>query len=457
MPLEESPLCLPCIETAPGVFADIHLFSAEDGTWVLLLDTTAEEAQRRILQQKVNDLSLLQERQTYLSRQSQRHHAVDSGGATPPLLDAESVDIDLFDTLQMVILERLQDGSFRTLGTVPEWFRQLHPDVAVGGQGSRLARTFFFLENFLTDAESFWQEQRSGKLTSGFWSEIDHGGNEYYLEASAVCWNQRKLLLIAFPEIDYHEKQRIIQIGRENRLRYLRFEKELQKRDILLHCIVHDLSGPLTAMLGYFALLDFESLTLKAKGFVKLGLQQASRQQALIRQILDVFSAEMRMLEAYTLDFAQAPDVMGCVKAVIEALSPAATLKHMHLQWASNLAMGKDWKVVGEQSRLERIIFNLMENALRHGPSDSTVTVDVRADGDGVLITIDDEGRGVPPDSVGTLFEKFSQGGGRVGKAGLGLYFCRITVEHWGGSIGYIPRLEGGSRFWFRLPRPRRG
>jgi hypothetical protein len=48
---------------------------------------------------------------------------------------------------------------------------------------------------------------------------------------------------------------------------------------------------------------------------------------------------------------------------------------------------------------------------------------------------------------------KFSQGKDKSGKAGLGLYFCKITLERWGGSIGYLPRPEGGSRFWFRLPR----
>jgi signal transduction histidine kinase len=354
----------------------------------------------------------------------------------------------------MVVLERLQDGSFRLIGAVPDWFRRFHPNAAVRREGLRPDRTFLFLENFLIDAESFWLEQQPGQLKSGLWSEIDQVGDEYYLEASAVCWNQRKILLIAFPRVEYQEKQRIIQIGRENRLRYHRFDKDIQQRDILLHCIVHDLAGPLTAMLAYFALLDFESLTPKAKGFVKLGTQQAARQQSLIQQLLDVFSAEMGVLEAYTQDPALAPDVAGCVKEVVEALLPAAMLRKMQLRLAPDIEMGKDWKVVGEKSRLERVIFNLVENALRHGPSGSTVTVDVSLQGEAVLITVDDDGSGVPQDRVGTLFEKFSQGRERAGKAGLGLYFCRIMVERWGGSIGYGPRLEGGSRFWFRLPRP---
>jgi hypothetical protein len=115
--------------------------------------------------------------------------------------------------------------------------------------------------------------------------------------------------------------------------------------------------------------------------------------------------------------------------------------------------MAQDWKVVGENSRLERVLFNLVENAFRHSPLGSTVTVDVNQDGKFILFTVDDEGPGVPEDISKNLFQKFAQGREKSGKAGLGLYFCRITVERWGGSIGYSTRPKGGSCFWFRLPR----
>ncbi|QSJ20732.1 ATP-binding protein [Nostoc sp. UHCC 0702] len=71
-----------------------------------------------------------------------------------------------------------------------------------------------------------------------------------------------------------------------------------------------------------------------------------------------------------------------------------------------------------------------------------------------VLLVVDDQGSGVPPKMVNTLFQKFFQGKDKSGRVGLGLYFCRITVERWGGKIGYFPRQTGGSKFWFRLPRP---
>jgi signal transduction histidine kinase len=82
------------------------------------------------------------------------------------------------------------------------------------------------------------------------------------------------------------------------------------------------------------------------------------------------------------------------------------------------------------------------------------VTVNIAADEADVLVTVDDEGPGVSPELVDAIFEKFAQARAQPGKAGLGLYFCRITIQGWGGTIGYSHRATGGARFWFRLPRP---
>jgi len=88
----------------------------------------------------------------------------------------------------------------------------------------------------------------------------------------------------------------------------------------------------------------------------------------------------------------------------------------------------------------------------RHSPPDSTVTINLEDDGEFILLSVDDEGSGVPQDISKTYFKKFSKGRINLAELALGFIFCRITVETWGGSIGYSPR-ELGSRFWFRLPK----
>ena len=269
-----------------------------------------------------------------------------------------------------------------------------------------------------------------------------------------MCLGPHQMLCLAFPKIEFAEQQSIVQKAREERLEHIQLHKEIQKKDILLHCIVHDLGGPLAAISSSLAFLEEEDLTPDGKEFLDISLRQASRQQQLIRQILDVFAAEMGAIESFARDSAHAPDAARCTQEVVKALSPAGTAQGIKLQMASSVDLAADWQVVGEQSRLERVIFNLVENALRHSPSGSLVTVALEQAGADVLVAVDDQGPGVPPDVIGTLFDKFSQGTGQKGKAGLGLYFCRITVEHWGGAIGCTPRQTGGTRFWFRLPRP---
>jgi signal transduction histidine kinase len=247
------------------------------------------------------------------------------------------------------------------------------------------------------------------------------------------------------------------QKGNESSLSYQLLVKEIQKKEILLHCIVHDLGGPLMGIRGGFELLAHENLSERGREFLEIGLRQAAKQEALIRDILWAFSAEIESLEAFTVDPAKAPDVLRAVKDVIEALLPASASNRIMIRLdpdLPDLEAGKDWTVAGERSRLERVISNLIENALRHSPANSTITVGCHDEGDKVLVTIDDQGPGVSPEVAGALFQKFVQGKKRKGKLGLGLYFCRMTIEHWGGEIGYTSREGDDTRFWFRLPRP---
>ena len=221
----------------------------------------------------------------------------------------------------------------------------------------------------------------------------------------------------------------------------------------MIHCIIHDIAGQLSGINCCLALLEFESLTPKGRERLQIGRRQSIKQEMLIREILNAFSAEVESLEAFTIDIDKAPDALICVQEVLEILTPTFTLNKIDLRLASNIDVKADWKVVGDKSRLDRVISNLAENALRHSPTGSIVTVNLQQDKQHVFVTVNDEGSGVAPDMAQNLFQKFSQGKGRSGRVGLGLYFCRITIERWGGEIGYSPRPEGGSRFWFGLPK----
>lgn len=373
-------------------------------------------------------------------------------------MNNESLTIDLFAALNILVLERLEEDLFKVVGRLPDWFFEFCTDETLDAEIVKPGKKFLFVENFLIDAENFWRKTESGSIKSGPWTESDSSDNEHHLEASAISLGARKVLLIEFSKLDFEEKQYIIQKGRENSLRYERMIKEMQKKEILLHCIVHDLRQPLSAIRASFDLVRhflFGQLSERDRGIVELGLKAIAQQDILIQEILSAFSADVLSINAYEVDSEQSPDLAVCAKEAMDALLPAFILEKVRLCFAPGIDLKEEWRVVGERSRLERVFSNLLGNALRHSKPRDAVTVEFKKEGDFVFASVDDQGKGVPPEWVGNLFQKFFQGGKNTGAAGLGLYFCRITIERWGGEIGYEPLPEGGSRFWFRLPIPK--
>lgn len=224
--------------------------------------------------------------------------------------------------------------------------------------------------------------------------------------------------------------------------------RTLEKQDILLHTIVHDLASPLSGIVGCLsAIEDGVQDADQLSRLVGLALRQAHRQESLIQQILDVFKAtNEENPEPVTIP----PDVGVVSRRLVESLEPSFALHRVGLRFEDQRTMPRS-RVVGEETRLERVLANLLDNGLRHAPEGSEVQVQLSGDAHHAQVSVLDSGPGVPPEKEEELFQKLRQGENR-GKLGLGLYFCRITVQRWGGQLGYAARRGGGSRFWFSLP-----
>jgi PAS domain S-box-containing protein len=144
----------------------------------------------------------------------------------------ESEQADLLSALHMVAMERLEDGSFRLLGTTPEWFQPFFQGVYPVQTTYGLGENWPFLENFLIDAERFWGVETAGSLKSGLLIASSPSGDDYALEATAVHWKKRRIMLLELSWLAHTEKQTLIQKGRELSLehrRLLRLEKALRK------------------------------------------------------------------------------------------------------------------------------------------------------------------------------------------------------------------------------------
>ena len=315
-----------------------------------------------------------------------------------------------------------------------------------------LAEKSPFLENFLTEAVNFWSSAQPGSLDSGAWVEKSSSGAEIPLQATALLLENRPILAIYSPGSQYRERVQILQTARSSTLEHEKLLREIQKKEILLHCIIHDLSQPLSVMSVALDCVAGEPISQRTAEFLDLGRRASDQQQAMIREVLQAFSADLRATLDAETSANNSPDLFHVARQVAESQSPPFAAKNVRLKLALP-STPEQCRVMGEESRLQRVFANLLENALRYSPAGSCVTVGAELDDGFCKAYVDDEGPGLPHDiTPEQIFGLFSKGKESTGKAGLGLYFCRITVERWGGTIGCASLPEKGSRFWFRLP-----
>jgi len=109
--------------------------------------------------------------------------------------------------------------------------------------------------------------------------------------------------------------------------------------------------------------------------------------------------------------------------------------------------------VKGDEIEIRRVMQNLLDNAMRVSEQDLQIILDVAPLGNTLVrVSVHDNGPGIAPQEKERLFQRFIQGRGLRGRAGLGLYLCRQLVEAHGGTINVESTLGAGSTFWFTLP-----
>jgi two-component system sensor histidine kinase ChvG len=188
------------------------------------------------------------------------------------------------------------------------------------------------------------------------------------------------------------------------------------------------------------------------------------------RQMLDVVRDDVRRLDRLVTDIAEASRLDAELsRARFEPIDLGALIESMLPLWEGRGGKGVEIAfarprvrtaiVNGDESRLKRLIDNLVDNAISFSPEGGVVEVRAAAVGDDVLVAIQDEGPGVPGESREEIFHRFhsmrpDEDFGR--HSGLGLAIARAIVEGHGGSIDIEDRDDGasGARFVVRFPGP---
>lgn len=365
----------------------------------------------------------------------------------PDPTDSPALAGDALERLGVVVLARPRaGGDFRLASAAPDWWE------AWFGSAAAFTERSAFLEDFVSGAaHGHWERGEAGNLRSGMWEETGAAGQSRFFEAIA-CRSEPEdadLLLIQPADERLSREQSILQSVHDQRLDRRRLQKELEKKQILLECIMHDLGNPLATVLMNLQHLG-RQLGERADLLpaVTRAITQAERQRSLIRSIAEVFASDLAGAGARGTESGEPVDLVAVAAQTITALTPLAARKSVTLCpfFASVCA------VAAEAFPLGRVIENLLVNAIRHSPEGGRVTMSFDREERHAVCRIDDEGPGIDETAAARLFKPFSQGAGNTGQSGLGLYFCRMTLEQWGGRIEGRNRPEGGARFEFHLP-----
>jgi signal transduction histidine kinase len=218
------------------------------------------------------------------------------------------------------LLDYRGNGEFLPITKLPAWFSELWAGAGNSSHPIPLSQISPFVENFLLEAEAFWESPGGAGCQSETWLEKSPSGREIPLRARALLLNEKRILALFSPDSQFREQVKVLQTARSAALDHERLAREIQKKEILLHCIVHDLSQPLSVMHVAMDSLSEESISERSRQFLTLGRHASNQQETMIREILQTFSADLRAtLDAGTegnsssdlLECAQSDDPVG--------------------------------------------------------------------------------------------------------------------------------------------------
>jgi PAS domain S-box-containing protein len=238
----------------------------------------------------------------------------------------------------------------------------------------------------------------------------------------------------------------------ENERRARREAEEASRlKDEFLATVSHELRTPLTAILGWVRMLRDGSLDDATAQKALESVDRNVRSQAqLIEDLLDIskiVSGKMH-LEVRPVEPA------SVINSAVEAVKPAAQAKGVGLQLIIDPSVGP---VAGDYERLQQVVWNLLSNAVKFTPSGGRVLVRTERVGSTAQLTVTDNGRGIKPDFLPYVFDRFRQADSSITRAfggmGVGLAIVKSIVEMHGGTVEASSEGEGrGASFTVSLP-----
>jgi len=267
---------------------------------------------------------------------------------------------------------------------------------------------------------------------------ISHRDISEDINNQAHIKNQQEQLLIA-------EKEKIEALKEAYRV-----------KDEFFYLITHELKTPLAIInmaLQAIELLCKGEISERVNKYLKTINQNTNRQLRLVNNLLDITRINSSQMKINRTNF----NIVYVIKAIVNSVQLYAERKNVKLKFTSGLSV-KD--IYFDEEKLERILLNLLSNALKFTPSGKSITVTLsmkkNKDASMMCISVEDEGTGIPIEKQKIIFERFGQADTTLSRqsegTGLGLYLVKLLVNVLGGEISLISKVGKGSTFTVLLP-----
>jgi len=224
---------------------------------------------------------------------------------------------------------------------------------------------------------------------------------------------------------------------------------EAAKSDFIA-TLSHELRTPMTAVLGAAKTLLRDDIALSPERRQQL-LEMIGAQGTRLTQITEEVLLANRLDRGDLRIDSERVDLSQLVSHAVE------TMRHDAPESISLSAANGAAEAIGDRDRIEQVLVNLIDNAVKYSPDGGEVVVSTVPAAASVRVEVADQGIGIAPAEQEAVFEKFYRGDPQhravPGGTGLGLYICRELVQRMGGTIGVRSRAGEGSTFWFDLPK----
>ncbi len=228
-------------------------------------------------------------------------------------------------------------------------------------------------------------------------------------------------------------------------------EDRLARKEQFIAMIAHELRGPLTPIISYSQMVSRPTQRPETiQRGTKIIISQARRLTRLVNDLLD----SSRLSSGQFTLVRQACDIVALASEVVEGLRPVAPYHTLVLEIPSTAVIGK-W----DRGRLEQVLGNLLDNAIKYSDEHTTVTVRIWEEDesdDSVHVSVHNQGASIPSAEIGQLFRPYVrlQATSEREGSGLGLHITRSIIEAHGGVLRLVPHTaeDQGATFSFDLP-----